>query len=242
VLDGKIKDNIQPGSIVKIEKDNQRDGQLIEGTVKSVLTSASIHPHGIKVLLEDGAVGRVKEIVRTSKFNTVEFTAIKKETSLPKNEDQVTEFKATFRFDLTRFQKTGVRSVSKDVEKSISKTIAAFMNARGGTLFIGIDDSGTVTGLQDDYETLDKSNSDKLRLVIKNSLESYLKNKIIFELIEIDFPSPEGKEFCRITVRPSPNPVFVHDGGRQECYVRVDNESKPYDYEEFLEYWKRRTL
>lgn len=109
------------------------------------------------------------------------------------------------------------------------------------TFYGGVNDSGEVTGLEDDYQTLDKSNSDKLRLVIKNSLESYLKNKTIFELIEIDFPSPDGKEFCRIRVRPSPNPVFVHDGAREECYVRVDNESKPYAYEEFLEYWNRRS-
>ena len=68
-----------------------------------------------------------------------------------------------------------------------------------------------------------------------------MKNKIIFDYIELDFPIREGKEICRILVNPSPSPVFVHDGAQEDCYVRVDNESKPYDYEEFLEYSNRRS-
>jgi hypothetical protein len=72
-------------------------------------------------------------------------------------------------------------------------------------------------------------------------LEGYLKNKIIFEHIVLDFPLVEGREICRIRVYPSSIAVFVHDGGKEECYVRVDNESKPYEYKEFLEYWQRRS-
>jgi uncharacterized repeat protein (TIGR03833 family) len=65
VLDGRRKDDIQLGTVVKIvEKYDQKTGQLTEGLVKQILTSAN-HPHGIKVLLESGAVGRVKEVVRT---------------------------------------------------------------------------------------------------------------------------------------------------------------------------------
>lgn len=64
VLDGKKRDDVQPGAIVKIvEKHNQRTGHMTEGVVKQVLTSSAVHPHGIKVLLESGTVGRVKEII-----------------------------------------------------------------------------------------------------------------------------------------------------------------------------------
>jgi uncharacterized repeat protein (TIGR03833 family) len=64
VLDGKRKDDVQPGAIVRVvEKHNQKTGQLTEGIVKVVLTSSAVHPHGIKVLLESGVVGRVKEII-----------------------------------------------------------------------------------------------------------------------------------------------------------------------------------
>jgi uncharacterized repeat protein (TIGR03833 family) len=48
-------------------KEDQRSGELTEGTVKAILTNSSFHPHGIKVKLEDGQVGRVQEI-RDSEF------------------------------------------------------------------------------------------------------------------------------------------------------------------------------
>jgi uncharacterized repeat protein (TIGR03833 family) len=44
-------------------KGDQRSGKLTEGVVKDLLTNSPVHPHGIKVRLEDGQVGRVKEII-----------------------------------------------------------------------------------------------------------------------------------------------------------------------------------
>ena len=64
MLDGKRKENVQPGDIVRVvEKHNQKTGKLAEGVVKDVLTPSAVHPHGIKVLLESGVVGRIKEII-----------------------------------------------------------------------------------------------------------------------------------------------------------------------------------
>lgn len=54
---------IQPGMRVWIvEKQNQPTGKLTEGIVRRILTSSATHPHGIKVMLEDGRVGRVQSI------------------------------------------------------------------------------------------------------------------------------------------------------------------------------------
>ena len=47
-----------------VEKQNQRTGQLTEGVVQRILTKSPDHPHGIKVMLDTGVVGRVKEIVK----------------------------------------------------------------------------------------------------------------------------------------------------------------------------------
>ena len=58
------RSEIKPGLVVQIvEKQNQRSGKLTEGVVARILTSSSTHPHGIKVMLEDGKVGRVQAIV-----------------------------------------------------------------------------------------------------------------------------------------------------------------------------------
>jgi len=55
---------IRPGMRVQIvEKQNQRSGQLTEGIVARILTKSPTHPHGIKVMLVDGKVGRVQSIV-----------------------------------------------------------------------------------------------------------------------------------------------------------------------------------
>ena len=55
--------DIKPGSHVKVvQKQDQRSGRLTEGVVKDLLTKSPTHPHGIKVRLESGVVGRVKEI------------------------------------------------------------------------------------------------------------------------------------------------------------------------------------
>jgi len=58
------RSQIQLGMRVRVvEKQNQRSGLLTEGVVKRILTNSPTHPHGIKVMLEDGRVGRVQAIV-----------------------------------------------------------------------------------------------------------------------------------------------------------------------------------
>jgi len=58
------RENIKSGLLVSIVmKADQRSGKLIEGIVKDILTNSSFHSHGIKVRLESGQVGRVKEII-----------------------------------------------------------------------------------------------------------------------------------------------------------------------------------
>jgi uncharacterized repeat protein (TIGR03833 family) len=63
-MSGTVRKDIKPGLRVKIvQKQHQRTGQLTEGIVKDLLTKSPTHPHGIKVRLESGIVGRVKEIL-----------------------------------------------------------------------------------------------------------------------------------------------------------------------------------
>jgi uncharacterized repeat protein (TIGR03833 family) len=63
-MDGSKRVNIQSGMRVRIVlKQDQATGKLTEGIVKDILTKSATHPHGIKVRLTSGVVGRVKEIV-----------------------------------------------------------------------------------------------------------------------------------------------------------------------------------
>ena len=64
IMEGTRREDIKPGIAVMVElTEHKRTGRLTGGRVKEVLTSAPIHPHGIKVKLDDGQVGRVKEII-----------------------------------------------------------------------------------------------------------------------------------------------------------------------------------
>lgn len=63
-MDGKKRSDIHPGTLVDIVlKKDQPIGRLTRGRVKRILTNSPTHPHGIKVMLEDGQVGRVQFIV-----------------------------------------------------------------------------------------------------------------------------------------------------------------------------------
>ncbi|MCB2194377.1 MAG: YwbE family protein [Bacteroidetes bacterium] len=63
-MDGTKRSDIKPGLAVAIVlKQHQRTGTLTKGVVKDILTNSAIHPHGIKVRLTTGEVGRVKEII-----------------------------------------------------------------------------------------------------------------------------------------------------------------------------------
>ncbi|KAB2903043.1 MAG: YwbE family protein [Anaerolineae bacterium] len=63
-MDGRSRSDIQPGMEVYIVlKQDQRTGKLTRGIVQNILTKSSYHPHGIKVRLQDGQVGRVQKFV-----------------------------------------------------------------------------------------------------------------------------------------------------------------------------------
>ena len=63
-MDGRERKDVRPGHTVDIVlKQDQRTGRLTRGVVKDILTKSTHHPHGIKVRLETGEVGRVKGVV-----------------------------------------------------------------------------------------------------------------------------------------------------------------------------------
>ncbi|MCY6354884.1 YwbE family protein [Clostridium sp. ZS2-4] len=64
-MDGTIRENIKQGiKVTVVQKQDQRSGKLTEGVVQKILTKSPSHHHGIKVMLQNGIVGRVKEILK----------------------------------------------------------------------------------------------------------------------------------------------------------------------------------
>jgi len=63
-MEGTRRADVKPGISVMVElKEDKRTGRLTRGRVKEILTTSPMHPHGIKVVLEGGLIGRIKQII-----------------------------------------------------------------------------------------------------------------------------------------------------------------------------------
>ena len=145
-----------------------------------------------------------------------------------------TEFKETLRYDRRR------QMVSKEVERMVMKTIVAFLNAKGGTLLIGVSDDGEVVGLEDDYQTLPKKNRDGF----ENHLSMLVKTMIglpFAKYVSVKFEKINDREVCLVSVGESHRPAYLHNNDQKEdFFVRVGNSTQPFSMSETEEYIKTR--
>ncbi|MDZ4205769.1 MAG: putative DNA binding domain-containing protein [Patescibacteria group bacterium] len=145
-----------------------------------------------------------------------------------------TEFKETLRYDRRR------KEVNKEIERMVMKTIVAFLNAKGGTLLIGVSDDGEVVGLEDDYKTLSKKNRDGF----ENHLSMLVKTMIglpFTKYVGVKFEKIKNIEVCLVSVGESHRPAYLHKGDRKEdFFVRVGNSTQPFSMSETEEYIKTR--
>ena len=114
------------------------------------------------------------------------------------------EFKSSARWNL--------RTDKRDdaMEEVVAKTVAAFMNSAGGTLLLGVDDSGNLIGLGPDYTTLKQPDADRFELWLRGMWRTRMGTNAA-ALPQVDFaPTPDGTaEVCRVTAPPSPLPVYL---------------------------------
>ena len=144
------------------------------------------------------------------------------------------EFKSSTRWD------TKNRSVNKDLQREITRTVAGFLNARGGTLLIGVDDSGTVLGLAEDYANISgKPNRDGYALLLGEVVFSTL-GKDLSPCVHWSFHQSEGKDLCRVTVEPAPRPVWMQEGQEEVLWVRAGSATRRLSAREAVAYEKTR--
>lgn len=139
-------------------------------------------------------------------------------------ENDTVEFKMSLRWDHKLSQP------SKVIEKIVARTLAAFMNARGGTLVVGVSDEGEVCGIDADLRTFarDDRDLDHWELHLRSSLNVYL-GKEICALVEASFAEVDGKTVALLHVDAHTRPVYLHEGGVTEFHVRSGNTSQLLD-------------
>jgi hypothetical protein len=131
------------------------------------------------------------------------------------------EFKSSARWDFKLLQ------VNKTLEHVVVKTIASFMNSDGGTLLIGVADSGEILGLAHDFQTLgSKANADAFEnWLTTRLLEAIGRDRI--RLLRVSFQTIEGKTVCRVDVDRSSRPVYLAEAnGAEKFWVRMGNSTR----------------
>ena len=124
-------------------------------------------------------------------------------------EGNAVEFKSTVRTNL----KTGKQG--KEITFAWLKAVVAFLNSRGGTLLIGVDDRGRIVGIEPDgFE-----NADKCQLHLKNVINQHIGAEFS-SFIHITLVEVEGKTVVLIECSPANEPVFLRIGKNEEFYIR----------------------
>jgi cation-transporting ATPase E len=130
------------------------------------------------------------------------------------------EYKSSLRWDVNQ------RKSNKALERAVTKTAAGFLNRRGGTLLIGVNDAGAPLGLAEDYAMLSRPDRDGFERHLMQLLAAGLGGHVR-RFLTVDFAVINGNEVCALSVRPSDGPVYVQDGSEARLYVRTGNATTP---------------
>lgn len=142
------------------------------------------------------------------------------------------EFKQTARWNIHTQKRDPA------LELVISKTVAGFLNSDGGTLFIGVDDAGNPTGLENDLSLGKAQDHDRYQLFLVDHLQRTL-GKTAATLVSISFEPIAAVDVCRVDVEASDRPVFLDEpkGPRTaDFYVRIGNSTRRLLPDELLRY------
>jgi len=148
-------------------------------------------------------------------------------------ESERVEFKESISWDRERKQR------NKALEHTIARTLASFMNTHGGVLFVGVDDTGKIVGLDGDLKLSQRKNEDGLRLRLDDLVKQYLGNRFLPKIM-IHSLEDGGKVFWAVEVRASNEPVFVKNNGDDEFWIRGASSSRKLSMREAVEYIERR--
>ncbi len=152
---------------------------------------------------------------------------------LSNREHEGLEFKTSLRWDM----KEG--KVNRALEKSVMKSIAAFLNSDGGHLVIGVADNGAVIGLENDYGTLRRPDADGF----ENHFTNVFKDVIGPEFrrfVKLTFGTVHTKEVCVIGVLPAVKPAYLKFDNEESFYIRTGNSTTPLHVREAAAYIQSR--
>ncbi len=148
---------------------------------------------------------------------------------IKKGESENQEFKSTLRINLH------TNEPDKKIEHTTLKTITAFMNSKGGTLYLGVTDEGKILGIEKDKFP----NKDKFQLHLTNIIKQKIGKKHL-RLLSIETIKIKDRHITRIETKPSKSPIFLREGKEEEFFIRVGPQTSKLSGSELLEYVDKR--
>ena len=136
---------------------------------------------------------------------------------IAKGESDSLEFKSSLRWAVPE------GGVIKGLEKTIVKSVAGFLNGKGGALLIGVADDGSILGLDGDYGSSDKiQDRDGFELHLRQLLSSAM-GESVHAFVTVTFHDLDGKDVCQVVAEPADHPVYVEDEGKSAFFLRTGN-------------------
>lgn len=158
---------------------------------------------------------------------------------LTRAEGGSTEFKESLFADMKRLRATGALAENPEVTKSALKSVAAFMNAQGGTLLIGVNDLGqTCDGIVHDFG-IRKCDRDRLELTLRDLVSTRLLGVDAEAHLTLEWADCGGNPVIGLDVVPSSRPCFLKSGNDFEFYIRRGNRTVSLDLPAFYEHIRR---
>lgn len=144
-------------------------------------------------------------------------------------ESATLEFKSSFQWDVVQ----GIHNAGLRLQTL--KTIAAFLNSGGGTLVIGVEDNGSVFGLEQDLLTVNNNNLDGFQQLLASQISESI-GAGYWPYIKIRFEQLDSHQVCVIDVERASEPAYVQGKSGQEFYVRLASTSKRLDAQDAIQY------
>ena len=149
-------------------------------------------------------------------------------------ENKRLEFKSSLRWGMDEGK------VNKVLEGVVVKTIAGFLNTEGGTLLIGVDNTGGAIGLAGDYGTLNGQSRDAFELHLQQIVARDLGEALSASYLTVNFHEIDGEDICQVTIDPSDQPVYVENSNQALFYVRNGNLTRSLPVDETVRYVQHR--
>ena len=148
---------------------------------------------------------------------------------LRSGEHEKLEFKTSLRWDMKQNQ------VNRELEKTVMKTVTAFLNSDGGHLLMGVDDKGEPVGLENDFASLVRQDTDGFENHFNNLFRSMVGPEFR-RLVKLKFDDIGGKTVCLASVEPGHKPAYLKTGDGEDFYIRTGNVTTPLKMSEVAAY------